>query len=81
MMAAVLTRLHMQTAANLFGGPPGIPRTEIAASVQWAERIMEKIDKVFGLKFPATLAAIADAIRGTGKCGRWLRNPHSRTKV
>jgi len=33
------------TADNLFGGPQGSPRTDqlIAASIQWAERIMERI--------------------------------------
>jgi hypothetical protein len=45
-MAAILASLHMQTADDLFGGPQGSPRTDklIAASVQWAEKIMEKID-------------------------------------
>jgi hypothetical protein len=48
-MAAVLASLHMQTADDLFGGPQGSPRSDklIAASVQWAEKIMEKIDNVF----------------------------------
>jgi hypothetical protein len=48
-MAAILTSLHMQTADDLFGGPQGSPRTEklIAASIQWAELIMRKIDNVF----------------------------------
>jgi len=42
----------MQTANDLFGGPQGSPRTDqlIAASIQWAERIMEKIDSNFGAK-------------------------------
>jgi hypothetical protein len=45
-MAAILASLHMQTADDLFGGPQGSPRTDklIAASVQWAEGIMAKID-------------------------------------
>jgi hypothetical protein len=49
-MAAILASLHMQTADDLFGGPQGSPRTDklIAASVQWAEEIMRKIDDVFG---------------------------------
>jgi hypothetical protein len=49
-MAAILASLHMQTADDLFGGPQGSPRTDklIAASVQWAEEIMRKIDGVFG---------------------------------
>jgi hypothetical protein len=48
-MAAILANLHMQTADDLFGGPQGSPRTDelIAASVQWAEKIMEKIDERF----------------------------------
>lgn len=46
LMAAILASLHMQTADDLFGGPQGSPRTDklIAASIQWAEKIMEKID-------------------------------------
>jgi hypothetical protein len=49
-MAAILASLHMQTADDLFGGPQGSPRTDklIAASIQWTERIMEKIDNTFG---------------------------------
>ena len=45
-MAAILASLHMQTADDLFGGPQGSPRSDklIAASIQWAEKIMEKID-------------------------------------
>lgn len=48
-MAAILTSLHMRTADDLFGGPEGSPRTDrlISASVQWAERIMQKIDAKF----------------------------------
>ena len=48
--AAILASLHMQTADDLFGGPQGSPRTDklIAASIQWAEKIMEKIDCKFG---------------------------------
>lgn len=49
-MASILASLHMRTADDLFGGPQGSPRADklIAASVQWAEKIMEKIDNVFG---------------------------------
>ena len=49
-MAAILASLHMRTADDLFGGAQGSPRTDqlIAASIQWAERIMEKIDGVDG---------------------------------
>jgi len=48
-MAAILTSLHMRTADDLFGGPQGSPRTDklIAASIQWAVRIMQKIDERF----------------------------------
>jgi len=47
-MAAILASLHMQTADDLFGGPQGSPRSDklIAASIQWAERIMQKIDAI-----------------------------------
>ncbi len=45
-MAAILASLHMRTADDLFGTPNGSPRTDrlIEASIQWAERIMQKID-------------------------------------
>ena len=45
-MASILASLHMQTADDLFGHPSGSPRTDhlFDASIQWAERIMEKID-------------------------------------
>ena len=48
-MAAILTAMYMWTADDLFGTPQGSPRTEklIAASIQWAEKIMQKIDNVF----------------------------------
>jgi hypothetical protein len=48
-MAAILASLHMRTADDLFGTPEGSPRTDklIAASVQWAENIMAKIDHRF----------------------------------
>jgi hypothetical protein len=47
-MAAILASLHMRTADDLFGGPEGSPRTDklIAASVQWAMLILEKIDAI-----------------------------------
>ena len=49
LMAAILASLHMRTADDLVGGPQGSPRTDklIAASIQWAERIMGKIDDRF----------------------------------
>jgi hypothetical protein len=48
-MSAILTSLHMRTADDLFGCPQGSPRTDklIEASIQWAERIMQKIDDRF----------------------------------
>jgi hypothetical protein len=51
-MAAILASLHMERADDLFGGPQGSPRTDklIAASIQWAERIMEKIDERFSAR-------------------------------
>lgn len=49
-MAAILAGMHMERADDLFGGPQGSPRTDklIAASIQWAEKIMEKIDLTVG---------------------------------
>jgi hypothetical protein len=40
---------NLDRADDLFGGPQGSPRTDkmIAAAVQWAERIMRKIDSVY----------------------------------
>lgn len=45
-VAGILVARHLNTADDLFGGPQGSPRTDqmIAAAVQWAERIMQKID-------------------------------------
>jgi hypothetical protein len=45
-MAAILTSLHMRTADDLFGGSQGSLRTDklIAASIQWADKIMQKIN-------------------------------------
>jgi hypothetical protein len=51
-MAAILASLHMRSADDLFGRPEGSPRTDklIAASVQWAELIMQKIDSTLEKK-------------------------------
>jgi hypothetical protein len=52
-IAGIIVARHLDTADDLFGGPQGSPRTDkmVAASVQWAERILEKIDSVHsGLK-------------------------------
>jgi hypothetical protein len=48
-VAGILVARHLDTADDLFGGPQGSPRTDkmIAAAVQWATRIMGKIDSVF----------------------------------
>jgi hypothetical protein len=45
-MAAILASMHMERADHLFGGPQGSPMTDklIAASAQWAEAIMQKLD-------------------------------------
>jgi hypothetical protein len=42
--------LRVPTADDLFGGPQGSPHMDnlIAARIQWAERIMTRIDDVFG---------------------------------
>ena len=50
-MAAILASLHIQNADDLFGGPQGSPPAErlIEASIQWAERIMRKIDSLFSV--------------------------------
>lgn len=48
-VAGILVARHLNTADDLFGGPQGSPRTDamIDAAVQWAERIMRRIDGVF----------------------------------
>ena len=47
-MAAILSALHMQRADDLFGMPNGMPITDqiIEASIQWAERIMQRFDSL-----------------------------------
>jgi hypothetical protein len=47
-VAGILVARHLKTTEDLFGGPQGSPRADgmIAAAVQWAERIMRKIDNV-----------------------------------
>jgi hypothetical protein len=49
-IAGIIVARHLDTADDLFGGPQGSPRTDrmIAAAIQWATRIMQKIDNVFG---------------------------------
>jgi hypothetical protein len=46
-VAGILVARHLKTADDLFDSKPS-PRTEsMVAAVQWAERIMKKIDNVF----------------------------------
>jgi len=49
-IAGIIPSRNLDRAADLFGGPGGSPRTDkmIAASIQWAELIMRKIDLTFG---------------------------------
>ena len=48
-VAGILVARHLKTADDLFDPKPS-PRTEsmVAAAVQWADRIMRRIDNVFG---------------------------------
>jgi len=48
-VAGILMARHLKTTDDLFDSR-SIPRTEslVAAAVQWADRIMRKIDGVFG---------------------------------
>lgn len=45
-VAEILVARHLNRADDLFGGLQGCPRIDamIAAAVQWAERIMSRID-------------------------------------
>jgi hypothetical protein len=47
-MVAILSALHMQRADDLLGIPNGTPIIDriIEASIQWAERIMQRIDSL-----------------------------------
>jgi hypothetical protein len=48
-VAGILVARHLKTTDDLFDSRPS-PRTEslIASAVQWAERIMRRIDGTFG---------------------------------
>lgn len=48
-VAGIIVARHLDTADDLFGGPQGSPRTDkmVAAAIQWADRIMKKIDSAF----------------------------------
>jgi hypothetical protein len=45
-IAGILVARHFKTPEDLFGTPQDSPRSDamIGAAVQWAERIMQKID-------------------------------------
>jgi hypothetical protein len=49
-VAGIIVARHLDTADDLFGGPQGSPRTDkmVAVAIQWADRILKKIDCVFG---------------------------------
>jgi len=49
-IAGILLSRNLDRADDLFGGPQGSPRTDkmVAASIQWAELIMRKIDGRYG---------------------------------
>ena len=49
-IAGILVSRHFNTPDDLFGTPQGSPRSDkmIAAAVQWAEKIMDKIDVTCG---------------------------------
>jgi hypothetical protein len=49
-VAGIIVARHLTTADDLFGGPQGSPRTDkmVAASIQRADEILQKIDNVFG---------------------------------
>jgi hypothetical protein len=49
-VAGIIVARHLDTTDDLFGGPHGSPRTDkmVAAAIQWADRIMKKIDTGFG---------------------------------
>jgi len=50
-VAGIIVARHLDTADDLFGGPQGSPRTDkmVAAAIQWADRILRKIDNVYGV--------------------------------
>jgi hypothetical protein len=49
-IAGIIMARNLDVADDLFGGPQGSPRTDkmIAAAVQWAERIMQRVDVTVG---------------------------------
>jgi hypothetical protein len=57
-IAGIIMARNLDRADDLFGGPQGSPRTDkmIAAAVQWAERIMQKVDSVCSDEKPKSVA-------------------------
>jgi broad specificity phosphatase PhoE len=57
-IAGIIMARNLDRADDLFGGPQGSPRTDkmIAAAVQWADRIMQKIDSVYSDEKPKSVA-------------------------
>jgi hypothetical protein len=57
-IAGILVANHMDVADDLFGGPQGSPRTDkmIAAAVQRAELIMQRVDSVYSDEKPKSVA-------------------------
>jgi hypothetical protein len=51
-IAGILVSRHFKTPEDLFGTPQGSPRSDsmIGAAVQWAEKIMQKIDSQLSTK-------------------------------
>jgi hypothetical protein len=49
-VAGILVARHFKTPEDLFGTPSGSPRSDkmIAAAVQWAEKIMGKVEATVG---------------------------------
>ena len=47
-VASILVARQFRTPEDLFGTPSGSPRSDkmVAAAVQWAERIMNKVDGI-----------------------------------
>jgi hypothetical protein len=47
-VAGILVARQFRTPEDLFGTPSGSPRSDkmVAAAVQWAERIMNKVDGI-----------------------------------
>ena len=69
-VAGIIVARNLERADDLFGGPQGSPRTDtmIAAAVQWAERIMKKVDSVYVVtRFPPARAKRVRLITGCSK--------------